>query len=151
MKLKFTRAINDAIQGGELAKAPTAVDPTCGLTVPTACLNVPAERLLPRNTWADKAGYDASDRGRLLCERLLSVRTVWRRGSLRQLPLRGRRGRVHQQHRLRAQPQRLLELRVRRERWRVLVRPLLRERGRLLLQRLRRLRSVLMVPCSVLR
>jgi phosphoenolpyruvate carboxykinase (ATP) len=59
MKLKFTRAIIDAIHGGELAKAPTVDDPTFGLAVPTACPNVPSEMLLPRNTWADKAGYDA--------------------------------------------------------------------------------------------
>ena len=31
-----------------------------GLSVPTNCLDVPSEVLLPRNTWTDKAGYDAA-------------------------------------------------------------------------------------------
>ena len=34
-------------------------DPVFGLAMPSSCNNVPAEVLNPRNTWADKAGYDA--------------------------------------------------------------------------------------------
>ena len=58
MSLKYTRAILDAIHDGSLAKAPTVVDPIFGLHVPTQCTNVPAEILIAKNTWADKASYD---------------------------------------------------------------------------------------------
>jgi phosphoenolpyruvate carboxykinase (ATP) len=58
IKLKYTRAIIDAIHSGALLDAPTQVDPVFGLAVPTACPEVPSEMLLPRNTWADKAAYD---------------------------------------------------------------------------------------------
>src|SRR5262245_21056795 len=60
MKLKLTRAIINAIHNGELAKAATATDPVFGFAVPTTCSGVPAEILIPRNTWADKASYDAT-------------------------------------------------------------------------------------------
>ncbi len=60
MKLKYTRAIIDAIHSGELAKAPTTEDPIFGLQVPTECSNVPKEILIPKNTWADKAAFDAA-------------------------------------------------------------------------------------------
>jgi phosphoenolpyruvate carboxykinase (ATP) len=59
MSLKYTRAILDAIHDGALAKAPTVEDPVFGLHVPTTCPHVPAEILIPRNTWEDKAAYDA--------------------------------------------------------------------------------------------
>jgi phosphoenolpyruvate carboxykinase (ATP) len=58
IKLKYTRAIIDAIHSGALANAPTQIDPVFGLAVPTACPEVPSEMLLPRNTWSDKAAYD---------------------------------------------------------------------------------------------
>jgi phosphoenolpyruvate carboxykinase (ATP) len=59
MKLRFTRAIVDAIHSGALAQAPTVDDPVFGLSVPTECPSVPREILVPRNTWADKSAYDA--------------------------------------------------------------------------------------------
>jgi phosphoenolpyruvate carboxykinase (ATP) len=62
MKLKLTRAIINAIHNGELAKSPTEKDPTFGFAVPTQCSGVPAEILVPRNTWADKASYEATAR-----------------------------------------------------------------------------------------
>ena len=37
-------------------------DPVFGFAVPTACPGVPAEILMPRNTWSDKASYDATAR-----------------------------------------------------------------------------------------
>jgi phosphoenolpyruvate carboxykinase (ATP) len=43
-----------------LAKAKTQRDPTFGFDVVTECPNVPAEILIPRNAWADKAAYDAT-------------------------------------------------------------------------------------------
>jgi len=58
IKLKYTRAIIDAIHSGALLDAPTQIDPVFGLAVPTTCPEVPSEMLQPRNTWADKAAYD---------------------------------------------------------------------------------------------
>jgi phosphoenolpyruvate carboxykinase (ATP) len=58
MSLGYTRAIIDSIHDGTLAKAPTEVDPVFGLAVPTECRHVPADILVPRNSWADHYGYD---------------------------------------------------------------------------------------------
>jgi phosphoenolpyruvate carboxykinase (ATP) len=58
IKLRYTRAIIDAIHHGALRDIPTQEDPTFGVAVPTACPDVPSEILWPRNTWADKAAYD---------------------------------------------------------------------------------------------
>jgi len=60
MNLKYTRAIIDAIHDGTLAESPTTTDPVFGLQIPTECTNVPGEILVPRNTWADKAAFDAT-------------------------------------------------------------------------------------------
>jgi phosphoenolpyruvate carboxykinase (ATP) len=60
MKLKLTRAIINAIHSGQLAQAKTQHDPVFGFTVPLDCPEVPSEILIPRNTWADKASYDAT-------------------------------------------------------------------------------------------
>jgi phosphoenolpyruvate carboxykinase (ATP) len=60
MKLKLTRAIINAIHSGELAKSEMKPDPVFGFAVPTDCPEVPADILTPRNTWADKASYDAT-------------------------------------------------------------------------------------------
>jgi phosphoenolpyruvate carboxykinase (ATP) len=58
IKLKYTRAIIDAIHNGSLANVATQEDPVFGLQVPTSCPDVPTEILLPRNAWSDKAAYD---------------------------------------------------------------------------------------------
>jgi phosphoenolpyruvate carboxykinase (ATP) len=60
MSIAHTRAIIDAIHSGALLEAPTTEDRTFGVHVPTACPGVPSEVLLPRNTWKDKAAYDAT-------------------------------------------------------------------------------------------
>ncbi len=60
MRLAYTRAILDAIHSGGLAGAPTARDPVFGLDMVTACPHVPTDILVPRETWADKAAYDAT-------------------------------------------------------------------------------------------
>ncbi len=60
MKLKYTRAIVDAIHAGDLDRAPTTLDPIFGLAVPNEIANVPTEILTPKNTWADKAAYEAT-------------------------------------------------------------------------------------------
>jgi len=59
MPLPYTRAIIDAIHDGSLNAAPMETDPTFGFDVPTECPEVPSEILIPRNTWDDKAAYDA--------------------------------------------------------------------------------------------
>ena len=60
IKLAHTRAIIDAIHSGALATANTQPDPVFGFAAVAQCPNVPAEILIPRNTWADKSGYDAT-------------------------------------------------------------------------------------------
>jgi len=60
MKLSITRAIIDAIHSGRLAEAPVEPDPVFGFDVVTACPNVPSDVLVPRNTWSDQAGFDAT-------------------------------------------------------------------------------------------
>ena len=62
MKLAYTRSIIDAIHAGVLAKSPTSRDPVFGLDMVTACPGVPAEILVPRDAWADKAAHDATAR-----------------------------------------------------------------------------------------
>jgi len=58
IKLKYTRAIIDAIHSGELEKVSTEQMPVFGLQVPTSCPGVPSEILFPRNTWTNKEEYD---------------------------------------------------------------------------------------------
>jgi len=60
MKIAHTRAMVRAALDGRLAAAPTTVDPVFGLHVPKSCPDVPDEVLNPRNTWSDKAAYDAT-------------------------------------------------------------------------------------------
>jgi phosphoenolpyruvate carboxykinase (ATP) len=60
MKLSITREIVDAIHGGELANAPTHTDPTFGFKTVTRCGDIPASVLAPRDSWSDKAQYDAA-------------------------------------------------------------------------------------------
>jgi phosphoenolpyruvate carboxykinase (ATP) len=59
MKIAHTRAMVTAVLDGSLREVPTEPDPVFGIHVPTSCPGVPAEVLRPRNTWADKAAYDA--------------------------------------------------------------------------------------------
>jgi phosphoenolpyruvate carboxykinase (ATP) len=62
LDIAHTRALVHAALDGSLSKAPTATLPLFGLAVPTACPGAPAEILTPRNTWSDKAAYDAQAR-----------------------------------------------------------------------------------------
>jgi phosphoenolpyruvate carboxykinase (ATP) len=59
MKLSFTRAMITAALNGELNNVTFEEHPVFGYQMPTTCPNVPVEILNPRNTWADKDGYDA--------------------------------------------------------------------------------------------
>jgi phosphoenolpyruvate carboxykinase (ATP) len=60
MSIAHTRAIIDAIHDGSLTRAETVEDPIFGFQVPVDCNGVPAQILQPRNTWSDKAAYDAT-------------------------------------------------------------------------------------------
>jgi phosphoenolpyruvate carboxykinase (ATP) len=57
IKLKYTRAIIDAIHSGELANAECVTDPVFGIQVPKTCTGVPAEILVPENCWTDKKAF----------------------------------------------------------------------------------------------
>jgi phosphoenolpyruvate carboxykinase (ATP) len=59
MSLKHTRAMVADLLDGDLAKAELEIDPIFGLQIPKQIANVPSEVLNPRNTWSDKAAYDA--------------------------------------------------------------------------------------------
>lgn len=56
-KLAYTRAIIDAILGGELETVPFTTEEYFGFSIPTECPWVPKEVLAPANTWKDKAAY----------------------------------------------------------------------------------------------
>jgi phosphoenolpyruvate carboxykinase (ATP) len=58
MSIRHTRAIVDAIHSGALADVSTVEDPIFGLQIPESCPGVPADCLVPRNTWKDQAKYD---------------------------------------------------------------------------------------------
>jgi phosphoenolpyruvate carboxykinase (ATP) len=58
MKLSYTRAMITAAINGELNNVGYEAHPIFGMQMPTSCPNVPAEILVPRNTWADKEAYD---------------------------------------------------------------------------------------------
>jgi phosphoenolpyruvate carboxykinase (ATP) len=60
MKLSYTRAMITAAINGELDNVAYEAHPVFGMHMPATCPNVPAEILIPRNTWADKAAYDAT-------------------------------------------------------------------------------------------
>jgi phosphoenolpyruvate carboxykinase (ATP) len=62
MKIKYTRAMIRAILSGALADVETRPDPVFGVGVPVSCPEVPAEVLVPRNTWKDPEAYDRKAR-----------------------------------------------------------------------------------------
>jgi phosphoenolpyruvate carboxykinase (ATP) len=62
IKIAYSRAMVNAALEGKLDKVKYTRDPIFGLDVPAECPGVPAEVLSPRNTWADKAAYDAKAR-----------------------------------------------------------------------------------------
>lgn len=59
MKIQWTRALLHAAMAGTLDTVPMVTDPVFGLAMPTSCPDVPAAVLIPRETWADGAAYDA--------------------------------------------------------------------------------------------
>jgi phosphoenolpyruvate carboxykinase (ATP) len=59
IKLAYTRALITAALTGELDNVEMGVTNYFGLQFPKTCKDVPSEILDPRNSWADKAAYDA--------------------------------------------------------------------------------------------
>jgi len=59
IKLKYTRAMITAAMNGALDNVEFKTDSIFGLAMPTSCPDAPTELLNPRETWADKAAYDA--------------------------------------------------------------------------------------------
>ncbi len=59
MSIKYSRAMVSAALSGDLEKTEYELDPFFNVLVPKSCPSVPAEVLNPRNTWKDKAAYDA--------------------------------------------------------------------------------------------
>ena len=59
MKLKYTRAMVTAALNGDFDNVEYKHDDVFNLDVPQSCPNVPSEIMNPRDTWEDKAAYDA--------------------------------------------------------------------------------------------
>ncbi len=59
MSLKHTRSLITEALSGDLYKVDYETHPVFGLAMPKTCPNVPSEILNPRNTWSNKANYDA--------------------------------------------------------------------------------------------
>ena len=65
IKLAHTRAIVDGISQRRVRQresVKTRRDPVFGFDVVTECPGVPSAILQPRDTWADKAAYDATEK-----------------------------------------------------------------------------------------
>jgi phosphoenolpyruvate carboxykinase (ATP) len=58
IKLKYTRAMLDAIHDGSLLTAEYKAMDNFGLQIPLTCKGVPDEVLFPRQAWKDQAKYD---------------------------------------------------------------------------------------------
>ena len=58
IKLRYTRAIVNAILDGSIKDEAWETMPVFGLQIPRECPHVPEELLNPRNIWADKESYD---------------------------------------------------------------------------------------------
>ena len=59
MPIKATRALLSAALSGDLKNQAMRIDPNFGFEVPTALDGVDSAILNPRDTWSDKAAYDA--------------------------------------------------------------------------------------------
>ncbi|KAK9814537.1 hypothetical protein WJX72_007563 [[Myrmecia] bisecta] len=60
IKLRYTRAIVDAIHSGELAKAEYVATPIFDLHAPSSCPGVPADILNPANSWPKQDEFTAT-------------------------------------------------------------------------------------------
>jgi phosphoenolpyruvate carboxykinase (ATP) len=59
MNLPHTRALITSALNGALDNVEYETHPVFGVSMPKTCGSVPTEILNPRNTWKDKAAYDA--------------------------------------------------------------------------------------------
>jgi phosphoenolpyruvate carboxykinase (ATP) len=59
IKIPYTRAMVNAALDGKLKDVPMETEPFFGLQIPKSCPGVPSEILNTRNTWSNKADYDA--------------------------------------------------------------------------------------------
>lgn len=59
MSLKYTRALITEALNGDLENVAYETLPIFNFQIPAECPGVPSEILNPRNTWTDKAAYDA--------------------------------------------------------------------------------------------
>lgn len=59
ISIKLTRALLNAALNGELDEVETVRHPVLNLRMPVTCPGVPSDMLNPRDTWSDKAAYDA--------------------------------------------------------------------------------------------
>lgn len=57
IKLKYSRAIVDAINTGKLKDAPSITDPRFGFEIITQCPDVPSDILQPQNAWSNQEDY----------------------------------------------------------------------------------------------
>jgi phosphoenolpyruvate carboxykinase (ATP) len=62
MSLPYTRAILHAALDGHLDQVEYIKNPVFGFEVPVTCPGVPDSILNPRNTWEDKAAFDAQEK-----------------------------------------------------------------------------------------
>jgi phosphoenolpyruvate carboxykinase (ATP) len=62
IKLKYTRAIIDAIHSESLSSVPTKIDPIFGFEVVAECPNVSSEILIPEESWPNRSAYRATAR-----------------------------------------------------------------------------------------
>lgn len=60
IKLKYTRAMIDAIHHGDFDSVAFKEDAAFGFRIPESCPGVPAEVLSPKNTWDDKDAFEAT-------------------------------------------------------------------------------------------
>ena len=60
IKLKYTRAMVDAIHNGDFENVAFNKDEAFGFSIPQACPGVPESLLVPKNTWDDKNSFDAT-------------------------------------------------------------------------------------------
>ena len=62
IELAFTRRIIDAMHAGDLDRAAVETDPIFGLAAVSEVPGVPANMLIPRQSWADAAAWEAAAR-----------------------------------------------------------------------------------------